>query len=515
MIELNNKSNKTVFFPCLKMVALGRAYELLRADVREHLTLAKKTMGFEYCRFHALFHKDMDVVYVKEDGSIGYHWHHIDKIYDFLLSIGMKPFIELNGMPEPIASGTQTMFWYAMNVTPPKSQELWYDLVFNFTAHITERYGVEEVSKWFFEVWNEPNLGCFWGGSQQDYFDLYETSAKAVKRVCPEYRVGGPATATADWIADTISYCTKNSIPLDFITTHLYPQDEYCLYPDRAGSPYENLGEYFIGEVKKVKETVANSERPDLKIYWTEFNTHSTDCSANITFLNNTALDRLYGASCLTRYAVETMDFSDGMAYWTVSDIFEESQMRHTPFSGTYGLITIQGIKKATFNAFELMKRVKGDRFKLSFNAPLGCGALAAEENGIYRILLYNCNLPEIKNQPDWSDFIVIPNTESEDYICEQAKITKGRGSAYEEWIKMGKPANLTAFEEAYLRACAEMEYSVIPFCDDECKISFSLKPDEVCYIEIHKKTDNIAVRTENGILENQLNTGVGKNAVE
>lgn len=156
---------------------------------------------------------------------------------------------------------------------------------------------------------------------------------------------------------------------------------------------------------------------------------------------------------------------------------------------------------------------MKGNKFRLSFEAPVGCGALAAEENGIYRILLYNCNLPEIKNQPEWNDVILIPGIKAKDYICEQAKITKGRGSAYEEWLKMGKPVNLTSFEEAYLRACAEMEYSVIPLDGGECSISFNLKPDEVCLIELHKQTGNTAVKTENGVLENQLNTGVGKNS--
>ncbi len=508
MIKLNELTNKRIDLPCLKMISQGRAYELLRADVRDHIKKAHDTMGFIYCRFHGIFHDDMDVVYVREDGSLGYHWHHIDKIFDFLLSIGMKPFIELNPMPSLLASGEQTMFWYKMNVTPPKQQEDWYDLIYNFTDHITERYGENEVKKWFFEVWNEPNLDCFWSSTQEAYFELYTTSAKAVKAINQDYKVGGPATATTEWILETIDYCVDNDVPIDFITTHLYPQDEYCVYKTRENSPYEKIGEYFINEVKKVKERVASSKRADLPIYWTEFNTLSTDSEEHITFLNNTALDRLYGGSCVCRCLLETMDCSDGVAYWTVSDVFEENQMRHTPFSGTYGMLTLQGIKKATYNAFELMKRLRGKRFKLDVSAPLGCGIVATEENGIFRILMYNCNLPEIKEQPIWTERIFIPDINAENYIFEQAKIEKGKGSAYEEWIKMGKPANLTTFEEAYLRSCAEMNYSLIDVAGNIAEFEVSLNPDEVCYIEIHKKTKDVAIWASNEQLENQLNTG-------
>ncbi len=506
MIELNKKSGKQVDLPCLKCISLGRAYDLLRADIREHLTKAQQDLGFKYCRFHALFHDDMDVVYTRPDGTVGYHWHHIDKIYDYLLSVGLKPFVELNPMPTLFASGEQTMFWYEMNVTPPKTQELWYDLVYNFTKHITERYGKAEVAQWFFEVWNEPNLNCFWSSDMEEYFKLYDTSARAVKAVDGDYKVGGPASAVAEWIEEIIEHCTKNNVPLDFVSTHLYPQDEYCLHKDREGSPSE-LGMYYIDGVRKVYETVKNSCRPDLPIYWTEFNTLATDCSANITFLNNTSVDKLFSASCIVRNMMETREWSNGVAYWTISDVFEESQMRHTPFSGTYGLITLQGIPKAGYNAFKLMKKLRGDIFDTQLSAPLGCGMLAAEENGIYRILLWNNLTLEIEQRSAWEDRIVISGVSSKDYIAQKATVKEGQGSAYEAWIKMGKPANLTAFQEEFLMGCSVPEYSLIELGDGDIAVDFSLNSNEVCYIEINKRCEDVAFIVENKKMEEQLNT--------
>lgn len=506
MITLKNITDKKVYLPCLKCISIGRAYELLRDDVRKHLTKARKEIGFEYCRFHALFHDDMDVVYKKVDGSIGYHWHHIDKIYDFLLSIGMKPFVELNPMPSAIASGDETFMWYKMNITPPSKMELWYDLVYSFTKHVADRYGNDEVSTWFFEVWNEPNLACFWTGSQEEYLELYKSSANAIKAVCPDFKVGGPATAVAAWIQDTIDYCAANNVALDFISTHLYPHDEYCRYKNRDESPYE-IGQYYSDVVKSVQDTVKNSVMPDLKIYWTEFNTQSADCAENIQFLGNTSLDRLFGASCVVRNMIAVKDYCEAVSYWVISDIFEEAQMPHLPFSGTYGLLNIHGIKKAAYNAFVLLKKMRGRIIDVDLTAPLGCGVLAAEENGTYRILLWNNVLPEIKDQPVWSDKIQLNISDTDDYIIQQARIREGQGSPYEAWLKMGKPSNLSPFEEEFLRARGEMEYSLATFNADAASIDVSLKPDEVLYLEIKKNTDLDVSPTVDMDLQEKLRT--------
>lgn len=353
-------------------------------------------------------------------------------------------------------------------------------------------------------MWNEPNLQCFWSGDKEEYLKLYEVSANAVKSVSSDYKIGGPATAVAEWIDDIIDYCSVNNVPLDFVSTHLYPQDEYCRYNDRKGSPFE-FGMYYIENVKKVKETVLKSPKPNLGIYWTEFNTLSTDCTENITFLNNTALDRIYAASCIVRNMIETRNYCNAVSYWVASDIFEEEKMRHTPFSGTYGLVTVNGIKKAAYNAFKLMKKLCGNVILTETeNAPLGCGLIITEEAGVYRAILWNNQIPGSDTQVTWTDAIDLGNIYKEDYVIEQAKIKRGCGSPYEEWLKMGRPENLAPFEEEYLNACSEMEYTI---CEMEKEYAFSILPDEVYYLEMKKKTSPAISKTINEDLEKQLFT--------
>ena len=220
-LDFNKVKGKfnTMFKEC---IGAGRANEGLRADWQQQLAYVKKECDFKYIRMHGLLTDDMGVYREDKNGNPEYNFQYVDVLYDFILSIGMKPFVELGFMPEALASGKQTIFWWRGNVTPPKDYNKWAELIRTLTLHFTQRYGANEVKTWYFEVWNEPNLNVngFWAGTQEEYFKLYKYSAEAIKSVNKEYRVGGPATAGAAWEPEMIDFCMKNSVSLDFISTH-------------------------------------------------------------------------------------------------------------------------------------------------------------------------------------------------------------------------------------------------------------------------------------------------------
>ena len=197
-------------------VGAGRANEGLRVDWQQQLALVKKECDFKYIRMHGLLTDDMGVYKEDNKGNPEYNFQYIDVLYDYLVSIGMKPFVELSFMPAALASGTKTVFWWKGNITPPKDYKKWEDLIHNLVLHFTERYGADEVKTWYFEVWNEPNLNFFWSGDQEEYFKLYRYTVQAIKSVNKEYRVGGPATAGAAWVPEMINFCSENKI-LSFI----------------------------------------------------------------------------------------------------------------------------------------------------------------------------------------------------------------------------------------------------------------------------------------------------------
>jgi len=416
-----------------------------------------------------------------------FHWHHADKVYDALLAMGLRPFVELNGMPGALASGTRTIFHYGMNVTPPFDYDEWGRLVAEFARHVVERYSLEEVSKWYFEVWNEPNLEGFWAGTQEAYFRLYETSARALKSVSADLRVGGPATALAAWIPDIIDFCNQHQVPLDFVSTHIYPHDEQVNYGARANSPFPK-GEFVSSHVRKVHDQVRSSSRPDLEIHWTEWNAQTAIDKETISFMNNRYLDTTYAAALIAKFAVEFDAITDSFAWWVISDIFEEHPIPSAPYSSTYGALTIHGIPKASYNAFRLLARLKGNRLdtKSADGVPDGCGVVATHELSTTHAVLWNHLFAEEAPRAGWTDLVHIPVTQQEDYIVTTAKIRTGKGSARETWERMGKPINLSRAQEAMIRDHAEPEYSFLRITpkDGMVAVPFELCSNEVQYLE-------------------------------
>src|ERR1700759_725610 len=178
-----------------QMFGSGRAALTLRESYRRDLREVKAVTGFQYVRFHAIFHDELGVYDEDAQGRPVYNWSYVDQIYDGLLENGVKPFIELSFMPKKMATRQDLhAFWYKQVVAPPRNYDQWGALVEAFTRHLVERYGIDEVSQWYFEVWNEPNID-FWTGrpAQATYFELYDHAARAVKVVSPRLRVGGPA----------------------------------------------------------------------------------------------------------------------------------------------------------------------------------------------------------------------------------------------------------------------------------------------------------------------------------
>jgi xylan 1,4-beta-xylosidase len=350
-IDYNKKSGQlnTMFKTC---VGAGRANEGLRADWQQQLAYVKKQCGFEYIRMHGLLTDDMAVYTTDSKGNAQYNYMYVDALIDFLQSIGMKPFVELGFMPNALASGHETIFWWKGNVTPPSDYNKWGDLVKNLTVHFTERYGAEEVKTWYFEVWNEPNLSPgFWTGTQADYFKLYKYAAEAVKSVNKNYRVGGPGTAGAAWESEMIDFCEKNNVPIDFISTHSYGVtqgflDEY----GHGGTALSKDPMGVSGDVLQSRKEIAASKKPNLELHYTEWSSSYTPADP--------LHDSYHEAAYILEKLKQVGNTVNSMSYWVFTDIFEEPGPRYTPFHGGFGLLTIQGMNKPAFYAYQFLNKL-------------------------------------------------------------------------------------------------------------------------------------------------------------
>ena len=357
------------------------AYTLLRADLREQLKIAHDECGFKYIRFHGIFMDQMHVVDRDVDGKLIFSFFNIDNIYDYLISIGVKPFIELSFMPEVLASEHSYVFRYKGNTTPPKNYAEWDYFIENFVKHLIQRYGLKEVQSWFFEVWNEPNLGGdinnyntgFFFGTQEDYFKLYEHTARAIKNIEPSLKVGGPATSNNQWIEEFIEFTKKSNVPLDYISTHHYPSDVIFGDNCEGGLEFKRL----MNDVKTSEDKVKayaefNKFKSKLWKYIPKFTPISMSQKVRkeskdypLFYTEQSSLsgidsDGEFGASYIVEINLRNMDNCDGYSYWCLSDIFEEGFQHSKEFNGGFGLFTYHGIKKASYNAYHLLNKLDG-----------------------------------------------------------------------------------------------------------------------------------------------------------
>jgi xylan 1,4-beta-xylosidase len=333
-------------------VGAGRANEGLRADWQEQLGVARRECGFRYIRMHGLLTDDMGVYKEDEHGHPVYNWQYIDRLYDFLLSINVKPFVELSFMPQDLASGSRTIFWWKGNVTPPKSYDKWADLIRHLAAHFQERYGHDEVKTWYFEVWNEPDLhDGFFTGTQEDYFKLYAVTARAIKSVSPDYRVGGPATAMGQWDKSFIDFCHTNTVPLDFVSSHAYGvKSGYLDETGQRGTVIDSDSNSVIDRMVGERRMIDQSPTPGLPLHFTEWSSAYTPTD----FMHDTYQQ----AAFILSKVKGSYQSVDSMSYWTFTDIFEENGPRMTPFHGGFGLINYEDLKKPAFYAFKFLNEL-------------------------------------------------------------------------------------------------------------------------------------------------------------
>lgn len=433
----------TMFNEC---VGAGRANEGLRADWQHQLAYVRKECGFRYIRMHGLLTDDMAVYTEDGKGNPVYNYMYIDVLFDFLHSIGMKPFVELGFMPSALASGSKTIFWWRGNVTPPRDYEKWAALVKDLTRHFTERYGADEVKTWYFEVWNEPNLNGFWAGSQSDYFKLYTYSAKAIKSVNPSYRVGGPGTAGAAWEPEMIAYCDKNNVPIDFISTHAYGVKQgYLDEFGNSGTVLDKNPMSVSGDVLQSRKEIAGSAMPQLELHYTEWSASYTPADP--------IHDSYHEAAYVLQKLKQVGNAANSMSYWVFTDIFEEPGPRFTPFHGGFGMLNTQGINKPVFYAYQFLNRLGNTELVNTDTTSWVCRDSAGNiqalvwdftnthpGDSVHNQQYYIRDLPS-KSKGKLK--INIANVPQGTYALEIYKVGYRSNDAYSTYLSMGKPAQL------------------------------------------------------------------------
>lgn len=410
-------------------VGSGHATLALRADWQAQLKRAHDELGMRYVRYHGILDDDMGTL-IEQSGEFIYSFFNADQIMDFLLSIGMRPFVELSFMPSALALGDQIIFHYRANVSSPRDPAQWSELIRRLVAHWVERYGIDEVREWFFEVWNEPNLTAFGSGRQEDYFQLYRYTAEAIKTVDARLKVGGPATAANAWIDDFLAFCKSQSIPADFISTHHYPTDAF-------GKPDDDTEAQLAASTRSVLRDQARDVRRqagDLPVYYTEWCTSSNP--------RDPMHDDPYAAAFIVKTVLEANGLMQAYSYWTFSDIFEENYFPSQPFHGGFGLLNLYGIAKPAYRAFQLLHSL-GTEIIAVQGTHETVDVWVARGKDHSTIVLTNFALPRHAIATELVS-ITLKTTSSIRGASVQ-RIDLEHANAKRRWEQMGKPEHLSA----------------------------------------------------------------------
>lgn len=493
-------------------VGAGRVNEGLRASWLEHLKEVKDHCGFRYVRMHGLFCDDMCIYFEKPDGKVTYNWQYVDDVYDRMLSLGVRPFVELSFFPKDVAAkNSKTQMWYRNNVSVDRNNfGKWHDLVKAFTEHVVSRYGIDEVRNWYFEVWNEPNLtgtGGFFHGTKSDYFRMYKESVNAVKSVDKQLRVGGPATSNfiADhrhdgeimdhsksrfypqdkinkqqwkgiWIEDFIKFCEKENLPVDFISTHPYPTD-YALDPETNRSKDAIRYVHSLhDDITWLKQVLAKSKYPNAEIHLTEWSTSPNS--------RDRMHDILPPAAYIMKANLDCLGMANSLMYWTFTDVFEEKGGGETPFHGGFGMINYQGLVKPSFHAYRMLNQL-GDE-KIYYQDPIFVSR--SSQSGKITAVAFNYPKEFEEAVPSARNFNNYMEASSKEMSITLTNMKPGttleielldnkHGNVHEAYKEIGSPSSLSFSETAWLKQKAWDTYKYIIRADNlgnatiQCKL--------------------------------------------
>jgi len=482
-----------------KLCSIGKAKEGLYVEVQQQLRVIQEKIGFEYIRFHGIFDDEMMVYHENEAGEAIFNFTYVDKLFSFLLQIGLRPFIELGFMPSDLASADENVFTKKSNISKPKDMKKWQALIRAFLLHCVNRYGIEEVRTWYIEFWNEPDTVVFWRNSFEEYCQFYQESYREIKAIDPKIKVGGPGILCYslwknDFLEDFLFYCRENNCLPDFITVHSYPiglddMMHKINYPTVAFEPNSEV--YLSDAIQLVKEKLKKMNIEHLEIHITEWN--STPLHRDLTN------DTCYKGAYIAKNVTENLDTVASLCYWNSTDLLEEMPLAKATFHGGLGLITINGIKKPGFYAFELLAKL-GDTL-----VDKGSGYCLTRSHGQYQLLVYNyCHFDQLygKNEllninslnryhvfahsDELKMLFTIKGIPSGQYTIRRHVINQEHGSAFDTWLEFGAPELFNHADIEYLNGKSMPKQTVgLEDIDGEWKLICNLEPHEVQLIEI------------------------------
>ncbi|MBE5793974.1 MAG: helix-turn-helix domain-containing protein [Clostridiales bacterium] len=489
---------------------VGSAKELLLADVQEMLRQLQADVGFRYVKFHGILSDDMRMCLPDREGRLQYSFVYVDKVLDFLQSIGLKPLIQLSFMPAALAKHPQRRIMQSTMInSEPAELSAWCDLTRAFVEHLLQRYGAREVESWLFTVWNEPDtpLSLFGFASDEEFYQFYRATWQTLHAVHPGLRIAGPSTYfdpidNGTWLKRFTEWCIRHDCLPDDVLFHYYGTN---LAPSQWGKeknldfPMSRLqltrDEHLLNKcISLVRNYTTEHYGDTSRVFLTEWNFSP----AHRSLLGDTCFRSCY----LVKNILENMDRLDGMGYWMLTDLFEEHQVPESLFHGGMGLFTYNGIRKASYYAYWLLGKL-GDML-----VGQGDGWFLTRQGGEYQLMLYHYrhysdlyasgemfDMTETDRYTAFGPYrkrafsIAITGVEEGLWQAQTYILNREHGSSFDKWVEMGAQPVQSPEECDLLRSLSRpmMRRSILSAQHGELRLEAELEPLEVQLVRIWK----------------------------
>jgi len=486
---------------------------------RAQTTEAVETLGLTGVRAHGLFHDDIGIYSEDGSGNPVYDFTRSDEIFDFLvLELGISPIVELASMPSALAADpSQQVFDWNMIVSVPKDFAKWQGLVQAFVQHSVDTYGEEAVSKWYWEVWNEPECcsGKFWkdsggtAGTAAQYFQLYDASVAGVHAVLPNAKLGGPVTSQpveldggSQWGGGAgnqfLDHITSTSQHLGFFAYHTWS------FLDSVEGYFKGLGmldQRGLTDVQIAVTEFGPTWEFGLREVGEDGVWEPQERDQGAAFVAQTYAD------ISNRVANEGKRFPITYAWWTLSDVFDEGYedsgdyvLEDNPFMGAMGLYSREGIKKPAYNTYKFLAQMGEEHQAVTVEGLGDVGGLAARDttDGGIQLLIYNGQDPGAGFSTDTyyavaaeqSIGVTISGMAPESaYDVTAYRVDPTHGNAWALWDAQGRPTMANMSEAQWEELRAGMESPAEPvgaaLCGETFKKNFMLASPGVLFVTI------------------------------
>lgn len=512
-ISIESNQGKKLAHTWKKLMTVGKAKEVLFAEVQRHIQQLQRDIGFQYIRFHGIFDDEMMIYGENERGEVSLNFAYSDSLFDFLLSAGLKPFLELSFLPRQLAGdGATSVFYKKSLVGSPKDLGKWNQMIHQFIKHYIQRYGIHEVRQWYFEVWNEPDIHIFWPDSNEAYCELFISTFQTIKSIDSELRVGGPGILSltmleSDWLTRFLHDVCRRDVKPDFISIHSYPYDESLRPSNVTQMDYEENPdvlfqkielsadiEYLSRVIIKLKEAVAKVMGKDApELHMTEWNA----TGSHRDLVNDTCFKAAY----IVKNVLENMDGLHSFGYWTATDLLEEFKMSSEMFHGGLGLMTYNGIPKPAFYAFKLLAKLgrqfihQGKGYYIT-SSDMGLQVLMyayAHIDSLYQkgdaSLISRTNRYDVFEEAGAIELTLeLTDLHPGMYTLKRYTLNRQNGSVFDLWVQMGAPHSIDADILDYLKhaSCPQLTFEQVEITGTYTYTLVSkLSPHEVQLVEL------------------------------